>query len=204
MKQILYIINLKNWIVMIHYNVNKLIYCKQKLYKYFEWFRDEQNELNDKYITMCNGVYDIPHIGHMDVFNSVVFGSLKSRRRMHPNDFSDNNFKVIAINSDKSVKILKGDKRPFFSLEERIEFIRHLDLFDLIIPFDEPSPIEVMKIVRPDIVVKTKGGPYSKDSIPIIERKLFKSIGTIIEWVPYVENISTTKIVERVLEKEKG
>ncbi len=149
--------------------------------KYKSW--DEAKQIveklrkENKVIVFTNGVFDILHLGHIRL--------LKTAR-----GFGD--FLILALNSDDSVKRLKGNKRPIFSLEERVEVLCAISYVDLILSFEEDTPYELIKFLRPDILVK--GGDYKFDEV--VGRELVKEV----KIVPYIQGYSTTNIIRRIKE----
>jgi len=127
----------------------------------------------NKIIVFTNGVFDIIHPGHIELLRSAK-------------SFGD--FLILALNTDSSVKKIKGDKRPIFSLNERIKILSSIVYVDLIVSFEEETPYEVIKFLKPDILVK--GGDYRIEDV--IGREFVKEV------VPYLEGYSTTKIIERI------
>jgi rfaE bifunctional protein nucleotidyltransferase chain/domain len=129
----------------------------------------------NKIIVFTNGVFDIIHPGHIELLRSAK-------------SFGD--FLILALNTDSSVKKIKGDKRPIFSLNERIKILSSIVYVDLIVSFEEETPYEVIKFLKPDILVK--GGDYRIEDV--IGREFVKEV----KIVPYFEGYSTTKIIERI------
>lgn len=101
---------------------------------------------------------------------------------------------VVAINTDRSVRQLKGSRRPILSLEERAEFLAALEMVDYVTSFDEGDPCRVLEDLQPDVLVK--GGDWSPDQV--IGRELVEAKGGKVEVIPYLEGYSTTKILERI------
>lgn len=101
---------------------------------------------------------------------------------------------IVGLNSDSSVRQLKGKGRPLHN--ERIRARGLIDFADSIIIFNESSPINYLRELRPDIYVK--GGDYDLESINQDERKLVKSYGGKIVIIPIVHNVSTTKIIDKI------
>ncbi|MCS7245827.1 MAG: adenylyltransferase/cytidyltransferase family protein [candidate division WOR-3 bacterium] len=135
----------------------------------------EKLRKENKVIVFTNGVFDILHVGHIRLLKTAK-------------SFGD--FLILALNSDISVKKIKSEKRPVFSLEERIEILSSIEYVDIIISFDEETPYEVIKFLRPDILVK--GGDYKIQDV--VGRDLVKEVKII----PYLEGFSTTKIIEKI------
>ena len=129
----------------------------------------------NKIIVFTNGVFDIIHPGHIELLRSAK-------------SFGD--FLILALNTDSSVKKIKGDKRPIFSLNERIKILSSIVYVDLIVSFEEETPYEVIKFLKPDILVK--GGDYRIEDV--IGREFVKEV----KIVPYLEGYSTTKIIKRI------
>jgi len=129
----------------------------------------------NKIIVFTNGVFDIIHPGHIELLRSAK-------------SFGD--FLILALNSDNSVKKIKGNKRPIFSLNERIKILSSIIYVDLIVSFEEETPYEIIKFLKPDILVK--GGDYRIDDV--IGKEFVKEV----KIVPYLQGYSTTKIIERI------
>ncbi len=132
-------------------------------------------------IVFTNGVFDILHRGHITYLNRAkALGDLL----------------VVAVNSDASVKRLKGEARPINPLDDRLEVLEALSCVDIVVPFDEDTPEPLISIVRPDVYVK--GGDYSMGTLP--EVPLVESLGGTVQILPYVEDRSTTGVIRRVRE----
>ena len=95
-----------------------------------------------------NGCFDILHIGHVRL---LKFARAQGDRL------------VVGINSDKSVRRLKGESRPFFNEQERKEMLEALSCVDKVMIFEEDSAIQLIKLIRPDLIVK--GGDYKKEDV---------------------------------------
>lgn len=133
-----------------------------------------------KKIVFTNGFFDIIHKGHIALLNAAK---------------QQGDCLIVGVNSDESVRRLKGDGRPIFSLEERIAVLAELESVDYIISFEEDSPEEYLRIINPHVFVK--GGNYSVDTIP--EAPLLKKLGCDIKIIRYKEEHYTTKIINRIL-----
>ena len=123
-----------------------------------------------------NGCFDIIHAGHV--------GYLDSARRLGDR-------LVLAVNSDDSIRRLKGPGRPINSLEHRHAA---LEAVDYVVAFDTDTPEPLLEKVRPDILVK--GGDYSVDQV--VGADIVKRHGGRVEVLDFVENISTTHIVQKI------
>ena len=131
---------------------------------------------SDERIVFTNGCFDILHIGHIDYLNRAR--ALGSKM-------------IIAVNSDASVKKLKGPTRPINDERARSLALAALQCVDAVIVFDEDTPEELVKIVRPDYLVK--GGDYKPEEIA--GRQYADEVITI----PLTEGYSTTKLIEKIL-----
>ncbi len=126
-------------------------------------------------VVFTNGVFDILHPGHVEV--------LKFARSL-------GNLLVVGVNSDESVRRLKGDKRPIMSLEERMDLLSAIRHVDVVVPFEEDTPYRLIQFLRPHVLVK--GGDYSPDEV--VGRDLVDEV--VI--VPLRGGISTSQIIERI------
>lgn len=132
-----------------------------------------------KRIVFTNGCFDLLHVGHISY--------LKEARGL-------GNILIIGINTDESVKKLKGKDRPINTLEDRMAILKALDGVDLVIPFSQDTPINLIRKLKPDIYVK--GGDYSEDSLP--EASVVKGYGGQVKIIPLTVNHSTTKIIKNI------
>lgn len=101
---------------------------------------------------------------------------------------------MVAVNSDESIRRLKGARRPINPLAERLHGLAALDCVDFLIPFDEDLPHAVISEVRPNVFVKE--GDYTRDDLS--EAELVESLGGEIRILPYVTGCSTTGMIERI------
>lgn len=135
----------------------------------------------NKKIIFTNGVFDIIHPGHIELFQ---FAKKKG------------DILIIGINDDHSVKQLKGKKRPIFPLEERIEILETIQYVDFIIPFSEDTPLELIKkLYRIDILIK--GGDYSPGKV--VGRKEVKDSGGRLILFEIKSKISSTSIINKII-----
>jgi D-beta-D-heptose 7-phosphate kinase / D-beta-D-heptose 1-phosphate adenosyltransferase len=133
---------------------------------------------NHERVVFTNGCFDLLHIGHITL--------LEQARR-----FGDR--LIVAINSDASVSRLKGPSRPIVDENARARVLAALAAVDAVVVFDEPTPLEVIVAVRPDVLVK--GGDYQADTI--VGAKEVASWGGDVKIVPLVEGFSTTRLIEK-------
>ncbi|MCR5099237.1 MAG: D-glycero-beta-D-manno-heptose 1-phosphate adenylyltransferase, partial [Lachnospiraceae bacterium] len=134
---------------------------------------------SDKKVVFTNGCFDILHAGHIDY--------LKKARALGDR-------LIVGLNSDASVKRLKGDQRPINTLMDRKLVLEALSFVDEVIPFEEDTPLELIKKVRPDVLVK--GGDYDPDEI--VGAAEVRSWGGTVMTLPFVEGKSTTAIIEKL------
>jgi len=130
-------------------------------------------------IVFTNGCFDILHAGHIALLQQAA----REGDRL-----------VVGINTDRSVRGLKGDNRPLNGQEDRTLIVAALAAVDAVVLFDEPTPIELIRALRPDVIVK--GADYSKDQV--VGGAEVESWGGSVVLVPLVENRSTTELVRRI------
>ena len=130
-------------------------------------------------IVFTNGCFDILHAGHVRYLTAAE---------------AMGDFLVIGLNSDASVRRLKGEGRPIVSEADRAEVLDALRAVDIVTIFDEPTAEELVRLVRPDVYVK--GGDYSLDTLP--EAKIVQAAGGRVEFIPFLEGHSTTGVIERI------
>jgi rfaE bifunctional protein nucleotidyltransferase chain/domain len=136
-----------------------------------------------KRLVFTNGCFDILHIGHVRY--------LQSARAL-------GDALLVAINSDRSVRELKGALRPIMNERERAEMLAALAAVDYVVVFDDISPRSLIAEVLPDILVK--GGDYQLDEIH--GREEVEAAGGRVMALPFIEGASTTSIIERIKARE--
>ena len=142
----------------------------------------EQERTNGRLVVFTNGCFDLLHAGHVKY--------LQAARQL-------GDLLVLGLNSDASVRRLKGPKRPLINEEERAHILAALDCIDYVCLFDEDTPLELIAALRPQILVK--GGDYTTDAV--VGRDIVESYGGRVELIPFVDGKSTTNIIEKVLER---
>ena len=135
-----------------------------------------------KKLVFTNGVFDIMHTGHATY--------LTSARNL-------GDALIIGLNSDASVRSIKGPKRPLQVEEDRATLLASLKATDAVVIFDEDTPLEVITLLVPDILVK--GGDYLPDTI--VGADVVRSNGGTVLALPFVEGRSTSGMVERIVER---
>lgn len=133
-------------------------------------------------IVFTNGCFDILHIGHLRY--------LEEAKKL-------GDILVVGVNSDESVKRLKGEKRPINKLSERMEMLAGLKPVDYVTYFEEDTPYNLIKLLMPDILVK--GGDWKVDAI-VGSDLVLNNKGEVLS-LNFEENFSTTNIIEEVIRK---
>jgi rfaE bifunctional protein nucleotidyltransferase chain/domain len=133
-------------------------------------------------IVFTNGCFDVLHVGHARYLEDArALGDLL----------------VVGLNSDESVRELKGPKRPIVPEADRAEMLGSLAAVDYVVLFPEATPLVLIERVRPDIHVK--GGDYREEDLP--EAPLVRRLGGKVRIMPLVEGRSTTGVVETIMER---
>ncbi|HEV8140025.1 MAG TPA: D-glycero-beta-D-manno-heptose 1-phosphate adenylyltransferase [Pyrinomonadaceae bacterium] len=141
----------------------------------------ERQRLRDagQKLVFTNGVFDILHVGHVRYLSlAQTLGDAL----------------VVAVNSDSSVRELKGDLRPLMNENDRAEILAALEFVDYVTIFDDVSPRSLIAELLPDVLVK--GGDYSLDQIH--GREEVEAAGGRVVSLPFVEGFSTSKLIEQV------
>ena len=134
---------------------------------------------NDQRIVFTNGCFDVLHIGHLRILEQA---------RSHGDVL------VVGVNSDSSIKRIKGSNRPVVPEAERKEMLEGLRAVDFVTIFDEETPYELIKKVRPMVLVK--GGDWPIDKI--VGNDLVATWGGVTLSLPYVPGHSTTAIIQKI------
>lgn len=150
----------------------KVLTCDELVKTVAQW------KASGEHVVFTNGCFDLLHIGHITVLD-------------HARRFGDR--LIVAINSDASVSRLKGPSRPIVSERERARVLAALAAVDAVVIFDEPTPLEVIKAVKPNVLVK--GGDYEAESV--VGAREMESWGGEVKIVPLVEGFSTTRLIEK-------
>ena len=135
-----------------------------------------------KRIVFTNGCFDLLHIGHVRYLEEAkALGDVL----------------VVGVNSDTSVRKLKGPKRPILPEEERTEVLSGLGCVDYITLFDEIDPLKLITSLHPDVLVK--GGDWTKDQI--VGREEVERSGGEVFVIPFVKRASTSNLIETILKR---
>lgn len=139
----------------------------------------ERLKKEGKKIVFTNGCFDIVHAGHVDYLEKAK---------------SLGDFLIVGLNSDSSVRKLKGKDRPINPQEYRKRVLEGLKAVDMVIIFEEDTPYRLIKEIKPDILVK--GGDWKVENI--VGADFVMSYGGKVYTIDFVYDISTTKIIQKV------
>lgn len=135
-----------------------------------------------KRVVFTNGCFDLLHVGHIRYLEKArTLGDVL----------------VVGINSDQSVRTIKGPQRPILPDEERAEILSGLWCVDYVTLFDEPTPLELITSLQPDVLVK--GGDWAKETT--VGREVVEGSGGEVVILPFVEGSSSSNIIETILER---
>ena len=141
-----------------------------------------QKKNREKTVVTTNGCFDLMHVGHLRY--------LRAARNL-------GDLLVVGVNSDNSVRKLKGERRPLIPEDERAEMLAGLDCVDYVVIFPELDPISLLSELKPDIHVK--GGDYTIEHV--IERQVVEENGGQIIVGLNVKGKSTTNIIQNILDR---
>ena len=133
-----------------------------------------------KRVVFTNGCFDLIHLGHVKYL-------------AHAKTLGD--ALIVAVNSDKSVRQIKGPTRPIIPEDTRAEMIAALKPVDYVFIFDDPDPYEIIKNITPDVLVK--GGDWTENTV--IGADWVKSRGGTVEIIPYINGFSTSSIIAKIM-----
>jgi rfaE bifunctional protein nucleotidyltransferase chain/domain len=132
-----------------------------------------------KIIVFTNGCFDIIHRGHIEyLIQAKSLGDML----------------IIGLNSDTSVKVLKGENRPYMNQNDRAFILAHLKPVDAVSIFEEETPYNLIDIVRPDFLVK--GGDYKPEQV--VGRDIVESYGGEVVIIPYISGYSSSQIIDKI------
>ena len=148
---------------------------------YVENFCDKLRK-EDKNIVFTNGCFDILHVGHVRYLNAAkALGDVL----------------IVGLNTDASVKKLKGNDRPINNEEDRAEILLALESVDHVVLFGEQTAENLIEEIKPNIYVK--GGDYTLETLP--EAKIVQSYGGSVQFIPMVIGKSTTNVINKITMK---
>ena len=154
--------------------INNKIFDLQLLMKKIEKWRSE-----NKKVVFTNGCFDLIHLGHIEILARSA-------------DYGDK--LIIGVNSDLSIKKLKGENRPIIEESSRIRQLSALEFVDAVVLFDEETPIKLIETIKPDVI--TKGGDYTAKNVVGNEVVSQKSGEVVI--IPLTQGYSTTSILNKI------
>ena len=136
-------------------------------------------------IVFTNGCFDIMHVGHVR-----YLAEARSQADML----------IVGLNSDGSMRTIKGEKRPIVHQDHRAEVLASLACVDYVVLFEEPDPLRLIQTIKPDVLVK--GEDWAADAI--IGADDVKSRGGKIVRISFIEETSTTGIIQTILQRYQG
>jgi D-beta-D-heptose 7-phosphate kinase/D-beta-D-heptose 1-phosphate adenosyltransferase len=136
----------------------------------------------EKVLVFTNGCFDLIHRGHIEYLKKAK---------------SHGDFLIVAVNSDSSVKKIKGKQRPLISLSDRLYILSHLVFIDFLISFDEDTPEHLIKTILPDVLVK--GSDYKEKEI--VGADIVKANGGKVITIPFIKGKSSSEIIEKILQR---
>jgi len=134
---------------------------------------------NNQKIVFTNGCFDIIHLGHIELLAKSA-------------DLGDK--LIIGINSDSSIKALKGETRPILGENSRAIIIAALNFVDAVVVFNERTPIEIIKKIQPEIIVK--GGDYKENDV--VGKDFISQYGGKVIILPLTKGFSTTSVLNKI------
>ena len=144
----------------------------------------EQHRASGKRIVFTNGCFDLIHLGHVKYFQFAK---------------RQGDLLVVGVNTDTSIRRLKGPKRPIISEQDRVSVLEELESIDYLVRFDEDTPLGLIEQIRPDVLVK--GADYAKEQV--VGWEVVESYGGRIALAPLVDGRSTSAVIQRILEAYK-
>ena len=133
-----------------------------------------------KKIVFTNGCFDLLHIGHVRYLEAAR---------------AEGDVLVVGVNSDSSVRRIKGPGRPIVPEDQRAEVLAALACVDFVTLFDEPDPLVTIRLVMPDVLVK--GADWEEDAI--VGRNVVEAMGGRVIRIPLTESASTSRIIDKIL-----
>ena len=138
-----------------------------------------EGQKSGKTFVVTNGCFDILHIGHAKYLQKTK-------------EFAD--YSIVLVNSDASVKRIKGENRPINNEKDRMELLTYLSCVDYVVLFEENSPSRLLEEIKPNVY--TKGADYTLDSLP--EKDVVLQNNIRVEFIEFVEGKSTTNTINKI------
>ncbi len=152
---------------------NKIFTLPELLSERQKWASGQQK------VVFTNGCFDILHLGHIDYLEKA---SQKGQKM------------IVGLNSDESVRRLKGAQRPINSVYARARMLAALSFVDAVVAFEQDTPLELIKAIVPDVLIK--GSDYNVTNI--VGADVVLAAGGVVETITLVEGYSTTKLIEKM------
>jgi rfaE bifunctional protein, domain II len=130
-------------------------------------------------VVLTNGCFDILHAGHLRTFKEAK---------------TQGDILIVGLNSDSSIKSLKGDTRPIIPQSDRMELLAALEPVDFVTVFDETTAIRLIELIQPQVYIK--GGDYNLDKLP--EKEALIRYQVEVKFIPLVSGISTSEVIKRI------
>lgn len=133
-----------------------------------------------KRVVFTNGCFDILHVGHLELLEKAKsFGDVL----------------IVGMNSDSSMKQIKGPDRPILTEQDRARLLAAIEMVDYVVLFDEETPFELLQQIKPNILVK--GGDYKLNEI------IGRDVVDEVKIIPFVRGKSTSSIIDKILDKSQ-
>jgi D-beta-D-heptose 7-phosphate kinase/D-beta-D-heptose 1-phosphate adenosyltransferase len=140
----------------------------------------EKLRLQNRKVVFTNGCFDLLHSGHVHIFREAKkLGDVF----------------IVAVNEDESVRKIKGESRPIFPLEERLEVLEAIEDIDYLFSFSEETPQRVIAALLPDVLVK--GGDWAPEDV--VGKREVEDAGGRVAIIPYLEGRSSSEIIDRII-----
>ena len=136
---------------------------------------------NGKKIVFTNGCFDLIHLGHVKYFQFAK---------------REGDLLVVAVNTDSSIRNLKGEKRPIINEEDRLGVLEELESIDYLIRFDDDTPLRLIDAIKPDVLVK--GADYKKEQV--VGWDIVEGTGGRVALAPLIDGRSTSNVIQRIIE----
>ncbi len=141
----------------------------------------QRHRASGKRVVFTNGCFDLIHLGHVQYFRYAK---------------AQGDLLVVGVNTDCSIRRLKGEKRPIINEQDRVSVLEELESIDYLVRFDEDTPMNLIEQIRPDVLVK--GADYRKEQVVGWEQ--VESYGGRVALAPLLDGRSTSSVIQRILQ----
>jgi D-beta-D-heptose 7-phosphate kinase/D-beta-D-heptose 1-phosphate adenosyltransferase len=141
----------------------------------------QHHRASGKRIVFTNGCFDLIHLGHVKYFQFAK---------------AQGDLLVVAVNTDSSIRNLKGEKRPIINEEDRVHVLEELESIDYLVRFSDETPLHLIEMIRPDVLVK--GADYKKEDV--VGWDVVEGYGGSVALAPLIDGRSTSNLIRRILE----